>query len=309
MKSLWLDTDPGFDDLVTWLLLERLPDHRLDGVSVVAGNAPLEYTLENARRISAFLRSTVPIYAGCSQPLLAPQVTSQHLLGETGLSSVGRSLPDERAPVQSQQAVDALREHLEATTGTTIVAIAPLTNLGRLLGQSPQVASHIEQIILMGGSTDRGNHTAAAEFNIFADPEAAGVVFSSGVPIHMFGLNLTRQVEVTRGHSDALRSLGTDRATTLADHLDFYLQIRSPDRSAPMPFHDPVTAAFLARPELFSEVPASVQIELDGTLTRGMTVCEFRAHRASPNAQVALSADGLAVMTHIMAELREFCSE
>jgi purine nucleosidase len=158
----------------------------------------------------------------------------------------------------------------------------------------------------MGGLADRGNLTAAAEFTIFADPEAAAMI-SSGVPIHLLGLNLTSQVEVRREHADTLRALGTEWAEVLADHLDFYLRIRGSDRSAPMPFHDPVTAVYLARPALFTEVVCSVQIKLGGTLTRGMTVCEFRANRASPNGQVATAANGPAVTAHLMAELRTFC--
>ncbi|MGY2895901.1 nucleoside hydrolase [Deinococcus sp. UYEF24] len=308
MNSVWLDTDPGFDDFVTWLLLESLPGARLDGVSVVAGNAPLEHTLANALRISSFLGSRAPVYAGCDRPLVAGQVTSQHLLGESGLSSVGQRLPETTLQASPVHAVDALALHLERTPLTTIVAIAPLTNLALLLRRAPHLAGKIDRLVIMGGSTDQGNHTAAAEFNIFADPEAAAVVFGSGVKVHMFGLNLTRQVLVTRQHSEALRRAGTPAGELLADHLDFYLQIRDPQRNAPMPFHDPVTAVFLARPELFREVPAAVEIELHGHLTRGMTVCEFRVpKRASPTAMVAMEADGEGVMAYVMERLLTFC--
>jgi len=308
VNALWLDTDPGFDDLITWLLLERLTGYRLCGVSVVAGNAPLEHTLANALRISRFLGSAVPVYAGAPVPLVAPQVTSQHLLGETGLSSAGRTLPADSATVQPQHAVDALMAHLEAHEETTIVAIAPLTNLALLLRRAPHLARKIGPVIVMGGSTDRGNHTAAAEFNIFADPEAAAVVFGSGLDVHLFGLNLTRQVLVTAQHADRLRALGTGRAELIADHLDFYLQIRDAQRLAPMPFHDPVTAMYLARPDCFEEVPVFLDVELHGTLTRGMTVCEFRVpKRAAANARVAVTADGERVMELMMAELTSFC--
>ena len=308
MNSLWLDTDPGFDDLITWLLLERLSGYRLGGVSVVAGNAPLEHTLANALRISRFLGSSVPVYAGAARPLVAPQVTSQHLLGETGLSSTGRSLPEDSATVQPLHAVDALIAHLEQHDRTTIVAIAPLTNLALLLKRAPHLARKIGPVIVMGGSTDRGNHTAAAEFNIFADPEAASVVFGSGLDVHMFGLNLTRQVLVTAEHADRLRSLGTERAELIADHLDFYLQIRDARRLAPMPFHDPVTALYLSHPDCFEVTPAFVDIELHGTLTRGMTVCEFRVPRkAEANAQIAVRAEGEQLMAVLMEELTAFC--
>ncbi|WP_407571960.1 nucleoside hydrolase [Deinococcus altitudinis] len=308
MNSVWLDTDPGFDDFVTWLLLEGLPGTRLDGVSVVAGNAPLEHTLANALKISTFLKSGAPVYAGCDRPLVAEQVTSQHLLGESGLSSNGRTLPESTLRARPEHAVDALALHLERTPLTTVVAIAPLTNLALLLRRAPHLARKIERLVIMGGSSDGGNHTAAAEFNIFADPEAAAVVFGSGVPIHMFGLNLTRQVLVTRRHAETLRATGTPAGELLADHLDFYLQIRDPQRNAPMPFHDPVTAVFLARPDLFREVPAAVEIELQGRLTRGMTVCEFRVPRkAPPTAMVAVEADSEGVMAYVMDRLLMFC--
>lgn len=309
MNSVWLDTDPGFDDFVTWLLLEHLPGTRLDGVSVVAGNAPLEHTLANALKISTFLGSGTPVYAGCDRPLVAEQVTSQHLLGENGLGSIGQRLPATTLLPSPLHAVDALARHLEHKPLTTIVAIAPLTNLALLLRRAPHLSRKIERLVIMGGSTDQGNQTAAAEFNIFADPEAAAVVFGSGVPIHMFGLNLTRQVLVTRQHSETLRATGTMAGELLADHLDFYLQIRDPQRNAPMPFHDPVTAVFLARPKLFQEIPAAVEIELQGRLTRGMTVCEFRVpKKAQPTAMVAVQADGAGVMAYVMDRLLAFCA-
>ena len=305
-RFVWLDVDPGFDDLASWLMLSAAPDTALLGVSTVAGNAPLVDTFENAVRAREYFGLEHPVYPGSDQPLVGSLVTSQHLLGRTGLASVRRMLPPSTYRGESTPGVRALIAAAHAHPGDlNVLALGPLTNLARALSAEPALATLLRQIVWMGGSSDRGNHTAAAEFNAFADPEAADLIFTAGVPVTMVGLNLTRQVILDPTHLMAMRTWPGERAQLLADHLEFYLSIRTPGTPGPMPFHDPCAALYLLAPDLFATAPAAVRVELDGTLTRGMTVCEFRVPaRAAPNATVVTSAALPAAPDTIMALLQ-----
>ena len=305
-RPVWLDTDPGFDDLTSWLMLSATPEIELLGVSAVAGNAPLADTFSNAARARDFFGLSAPVYAGRDRPLAGPLVTSQHLLGPTGLASVNRTLPQGPYEGEAEDGVHALIEAAYAHPGKmSVLALGPLTNLAQAIQMDARLPGLLREIVWMGGSSDRGNHTAAAEFNAFADPEAADLVLTSGVPFVMVGLNLTRQVIVDPDHLRILRSWPGERAALLADHLEFYLGIRTPGRPGPMPFHDPCAALRLIHPELFTGMPAHVRVELDGTLTRGMTVCEFRVPaRGAANAEVLTHARVPESQTAMMALLR-----
>lgn len=308
MRKIWLDTDPGFDDWLTMLMLAANPDLGWLGVSVVAGNAPLEITHDNALKIKTHYGLAVPIYAGCSAPLNGVIETAQCILGVGGMRTSGARLPDVAPAGEQAHAVDALIDAIRRHPGqVTVVAIAPMTNLATALAKAPDIAGQIVEIIMMGGSADAGNHTAAAEFNIYADPEAADRVFRAGVPIRMFGLNLCRQLMVSQTEVERIRALDTPRAHWLAGYFDGYLQIRSSDRSRPMPVYDPVVALYLRWPDLFEFKPAHVDIELKGEFTRGMTVCEFRAGKwggnSGANVDVAMTVDGARAVQLMMSEL------
>lgn len=311
-RPIWLDTDPGFDDWVTLLMLAAHPGLRLLGVSVVAGNAPLPITLANALAIRQLHGLRVPIHRGSERPLAVPLDTAQHILGSQGMRSTGLPLPPSDLQPDSEDAVGALLAALrDSAEPVTVVAIGPLTHIAQALQAEPTAASRIGELVLMGGSTDRGNHTPAAEFNIHADPEAADIVFNAGLKLRMFGLNLCRQVLVTQAEVAQLRQLPGLAAQYLADHFDAYQRIRSTDGSVPMPLYDPVVAAWLWQPELFSFQRARVDIELQGRFTRGMTVCDLRpAALPRANAEVAMKADGPAVVALVMRVLRNaLCEE
>lgn len=308
MRKIWLDTDPGFDDWLTMLMLAANPDLDWLGVSVVAGNAPLDITHGNALKIKAHYGLAVPIYAGCAEPLSGVIETAQSILGVGGMRTSGAPLPDVGTAGEQAHAVDALIDAIRRHPGQiTVVAIAPMTNLATALAKAPDIAEQIVEIVMMGGSAGTGNHTAAAEFNIYSDPEAADRVFRAGVPIRMFGLNLCRQLMVSKTEVERIKELGTPRARWLAGYFDGYLQIRSPDRSQPMPVYDPVVALYLRWPDLFEFKQAHVDIELKGEFTRGMTVCEFRASKwagnAAANVDVAMTVDGARAVQLLMDEL------
>lgn len=297
--TLWIDTDPGFDDLITLLMAARAPQIELMGIGVVAGNAPLADTLDNTLRIAQHYQLTAPIYAGCTRPLVQRLDTAENILGKGALGSLGQSLPPTTRQPQPGHAVLKLIEAAKARPGQiTLVAIGPLTNVALAFHLEPQLPQLLRQLILMGGSSDRGNHTAAAEFNIWADPEAAAVVFDSGLHPVMFGLNLTRQVMITAQTVETVRR----HDPLLADHMAHYLQIRA--RQGQMPLHDPTTVAWLLYPELFEVQPARVEVELSGRHSRGMTVVEFRIpQRGEANAQVATLTQGEQVIERILGIL------
>ncbi len=310
-RTVWLDCDPGFDDWLTLLLVCRSPALYCAGVSVVAGNAPLSITLDNALRIRALHGLQVPIYAGCNKPLQASSaVTAEYVLGKQGMTTLGDSLPSTAHKADGLDGVDALLNHLRSQKAikaqTTLVAIGPLTNIAKALQQDAAAMQAVAEIVIMGGSTDCGNHTPAAEFNIFADPEAADIVFRSGVPLRMFGLNVCRQVLLTQSHVQTVKGWPSAEAQILSGYLDAYQRIRSADGSAPMPLYDPIVGLWLDSPELFDFQEAPVDIELAGQYTRGMTVCDLRNRAKRPaNVCIAMSAKGDAAMTVLLKQLKK----
>lgn len=296
--DLWLDCDPGFDDWMAWALLQADPALRLHGVGVVAGNAPLSLTLANALAIRRFHGWRTPVHAGCDRPLAQTPVTAQDVLGAQGMATTGPTLPPADDGPDPGHAVQALIDCVRAHPGRiTLLAIGPLTNVATAFAQAPDLPALLQRLVIMGGSAGPGNATAAAEFNIHADPEAAAQVFECGVPVHMFGLDVCRQVPVSAPAVQALRALGTPRAELFAGYLDAYVDIARQRGRPAQPLYDPVPVAWLARPDLFELKPARVDVELLGRFTRGMTVCDLRAPAlARANAQLAVSARGDAVV-------------
>jgi purine nucleosidase len=292
-RLLWIDTDAGFDDLVAIAIAADAPDCTILGVSLVAGNAPLPAVIDNYARAAAFFGWRFPVFAGAAAPLASALQTAETVLGQGGLSTIGRPFPAAASNLAAGDAVAAMRAALSAAPSpVTLLPLGPLTNIARLLADGAAVASNIAEIVLMGGSAGRGNHTAAAEFNIACDPEAAAQVFAAGLPIRMFGLDIGRACPVEKADADAVRQVGGERAAILADHFEAYLRIADPAGLKPMALYDPTAAAWLADPAWVSLEPAQVVVELAGRYTRGMTVCEFRPQRYDrPNALIAMTGD------------------
>jgi purine nucleosidase len=293
MPAVWIDTDMGFDDLAALLVVAAQPGWTINGVSLVAGNAPLPVVTDNALRAAACFDWRFPIHAGRDTPLACELVTAQYVLGADAMASAGASLPQERATLSSEDAVTALAEHLRAAPEpVTLLALGPLTNVAAMLIDHPALASRIGTLMWMGGSAGPGNHTAAAEFNAAVDPESVQAVIDAGVCLHMVGLDACRQVRAHAADAQALRALGTPRAHLLADLLLGYVRIASPDGSRPMALYDPTAAAALVAPDGMEFRPAHLVMELDGRHTRGMTVVEWRVPRkAEANARIAAVAD------------------
>ncbi len=277
-QKIIIDTDPGQDDAVAILLALASPELEVLGITAVAGNVPLDWTQKNARKVCELAsRPDIRVFAGADRPLKRLLVTAEHVHGGTGLD--GPELPEPSMPLQSQHGVDFLIEELRSQpSGTvTLCTLGALTNVALALQRAPDIAPRIQQIVLMGGGfSEGGNITPAAEFNIYVDPHAAEIVFSSGVPLVVMPLDVTHQVLTTRKRMDAIAAIGTPVARATVEMLDFFerfdVQKYGSDGG---PLHDPCVIAYLLQPALFQGRSCNVEIETESELTIGMTVVDW----------------------------------
>ena len=284
-----IDCDPGQDDAVALLLAVASPEVDLLAVTAVAGNVPLAHTAANARRVLELAGAhEVPVYAGCDRPLVREPVTAEYVHGETGLDGAGLRPP--ATDLAEGHAVDRLIALVRDRDDVTLCPIGPLTNIATALQRAPDIASRVRRIVLMGGAMGQGNVTPSAEFNIYADPHAADIVFRSGIPIVMHGLDVTHQALATRERLDAIASLDSDVSRAVVGMLEFYGS-RPLARGAGMPLHDPCAVAYLVAPELFEGRDCHVVVEAEGRHTLGRTVVDWRGGRDEPNATVITDID------------------
>jgi purine nucleosidase len=308
-RPIVIDCDPGQDDALAILLALGSPaELEVLAVTAVAGNVPLGLTERNARKIVALAgRHDIPVHAGCDRPLQRDMVTAEHVHGRTGLD--GAELPEPRAPLAEAHAVDAIIATLRARPGAvTLCPLGPLTNIASAIRRAPDIVAHIDQIVLMGGAIGEGNITPAAEFNIFADPHAAEIVFASGVKLTMLGLDVTHQVLATPERVRAIAALETPVGRAVVGLLEFYNIFDQTRRNRPgAPMHDPCAIAYLLRPELFAGRDCHVVIETMGEHTLGRTVVDWSGRgRGTANATVIhqVDADGFfALLTERLARL------
>jgi ribosylpyrimidine nucleosidase len=273
-----LDCDPGHDDATAILMAAAHPDIELKAVTVVAGNQTLGKTALNALNVCAASGrcKNIPVAAGMSRPLVRQQVTAGDIHGASGLDGPSFGPPD--IEMDPRHAVDLMIETVMAGDGDiTVVPIGPLTNVAMALRREPRIAEKIERIVLMGGAYQTGNVTPSAEFNIYADPEAAHIVFTCGRPIVMMGLDVTRRALATPDVVARVRSLGNPQAVLFAEMMEFFAgtQKKIYGWEGP-PLHDPTTIAWLIDPGCVKTKPMRVEIELRGELTYGRTCCRDR---------------------------------
>lgn len=310
-RKIIIDTDPGQDDAVAILLALASPeDIDVLGITAVAGNVPLPLTQKNARIVCELAGKTdVPVYAGCAAPLARKLVTAEHVHGKTGLD--GPVLPDPEMPLADGHAaefiIDTLRRHEPGSV--TLCPLGPLTNIATAFQKAPDIVARVQEIVLMGGAYfEVGNITPTAEFNIYVDPEAADIVFKSGVPIVVMPLDVTHKALVTKPRNDAFRAIGTKAGIAVAEMTDFFERFdKEKYGSEGAPLHDPCVTAYLIRPDLFSGRHINVEVETQSDLTLGMTVADWwRVTARAPNATFMgdLDADGFfALLTQRLARL------
>ena len=277
-RKIIIDTDPGQDDAVAILLALASPEEiEVLGVTAVAGNVPLPLTQKNARTIVELSGRPVPVFAGCDAPLHRKLVTAEHVHGKTGLDGI--PLPDPTLPLHPQHGVDFIVETLrrEAPGTVTLCPLGPLTNIAAAFRKAPDIVPKVAEIVLMGGAYfEVGNITPAAEFNIYVDPEAAEIVFKSGVPLVVMPLDVTHKALTSREWVEEMRGLGTEVGRAVASWTDFFERFDTEKYgSAGAPLHDPTVIAYLIRPGLFSGRHINVEIETQSELTLGMTVADW----------------------------------
>jgi inosine-uridine nucleoside N-ribohydrolase len=288
-----LDCDPGHDDAIALLLALASPELELLGVTTVAGNQTLDKTTANALRVLEFVgRGDVPVAAGADRPLLREQYVAAYVHGESGLD--GPDLPPPRgAPVEAH-AVDFLAERLAASDRrVTLVPIGPLTNVALLLARYPEASGRIERMVLMGGSIAEGNVTPAAEFNIWADPEAAARVFTSGLDVTMIGLDVTHKALLMEDDAERLRAMGRV-GRMIAELFDFFhgYHVRQYGLQG-SPIHDAVAVSHVFAEGLVETRERHVAIDCASELCRGRTVVDlWRRTENPPNAHVGVDIDG-----------------
>jgi len=302
--GIWIDTDMGFDDLAA-ILLVRHGGLGIDGVSLTFGNTPIERVRANAAASAAVFGFGFPIFSGRERPLLGPVETAAAILGETGMPTVGRSLPA-IDPLPMAGAFPALCDWLMAQgQPKRILALGPLGNIASLALARPDLAARIDELVWMGGGVTRGNHTASAEFNAFADPEALAVVLSHGLPLKMVDLDFCRQILASPRDVEPIREAGGRNAALLADLTAGFIAIATARGRPAMSLYDAGAAAIFLRPDLARFEPANIAVELAGALTRGRTVVETRATHATFNASYAAGGDSDAIRAMILDALRE----
>lgn len=287
---IWLDCDPGHDDVIALFLAAHAAE--LVGVSVVSGNASLDWTERNALLATQVAQVDVPVHKGAAKPLLRAARHAAHIHGEDGLG--GPALPQLGRESSPTPAVRALLDAAEEREDLHLVATGPLTNVALALLEEPALAERLKVISVMGGATTVGNVTAAAEFNIWADPEAAHLVFTSGAKIVLADLDLTHQFMMDRERVAAIRALGTDTARFTADLLDFFIDAYDQSYGKPIgPLHDPCSVLAVTHPHLFKSEMRHVAIETSSELTRGMTVVDLRSGHMPepPNTQLLTRID------------------
>jgi inosine-uridine nucleoside N-ribohydrolase len=294
-----VDCDPGHDDAVAILFAARHCD--LLAVTTVHGNASLENTTRNALAIVELAGIDVPVAAGHASALVHGTVDATDIHGKSGLDGADIAAPT-RAPIDAH-AVDVLIDLASRHREELVIApVGPLTNIAAALKREPRLARWVREFSIMGGSTTLGNITPAAEFNIYADPEAAHVVFASGVPIRMAGYNVTRVTGFNAADIARMRQAGRRTAGVIADLMDHYLRRQKDVFGLDVaPMHDVCAVVPYLDETLVSYVSTNVQVELEGRLTRGMTVCDMRGMRAGAaqtiqragpaNARVAVASD------------------
>ncbi len=260
---IWVDTDYGFDDLWALLLLRHY-GATIEGISLVAGNTPLPQVIANALGAAQAYGLDAPLHAGAEKALVREVETAQEILGEKGMDSRGRFLPEVDAPQPPANAIEALADWLMQDGPREVLALGPLTNVALLVQRFPEAAARITRLVWMGGSNGPGNHSPLAEFNALCDPEAAAIVADAGLPLEVIDLMICRQA--TFGPEDIPR---TDPLT--ADLLGGYLDIGLTRGRAAMAIYDPVAALAMVRPEAFDFTRKAMTVSTERDETYGAT--------------------------------------
>jgi ribosylpyrimidine nucleosidase len=302
-RKIILDCDPGHDDAIAIMMAAKHPAINLLGITIVSGNQTLEKTVVNGLNVCQHLDIDVPIYAGMPLPIMRQQIVADNIHGETGLD--GPVFAPLTRQAESTHAVQYIIDTLMASEGDiTLVPTAPLTNIAVAMRMQPAIIPKIKEIVLMGGAYGTGNFTPSAEFNIYADPEAAHVVFSSGAPLVMMGLDLTNQTVCTKDVIDRMENAGGPAGKLFSDIMNFTLKTQFENYGlAGGPVHDATCIGYLINPKGIKTQDMFVEVDVNSGPCYGRTVCDELGVLGIPaNAKVGITID-----THWFWDLVEEC--
>lgn len=308
-RPIIFDCDPGDDDAVALLVAMASPDElTILGITTVAGNVPVYHTSNNALKICELAnRWEIPVFAGCQRPMVKEPISAENFHGQTGME--GETMPNPTMKVQPQHAVDFIIETLKNSPEKITIAITgPYTNVAMALVKEPSIINNIDEIVVMGGTWSAGNITPSAEFNVFVDPHAAHILFTSNIKITMIPLDITHQVFATEERIEIFRALGNEVghqvANMLALTMVFDKQRWGLNGRA---IHDACVSSYLLRPDLFSVKPALVKVEIWSRENIGATIISFYPHHIDKsNAQVPQQVDSVAVIDLITERLSRY---
>src|ERR1700730_7287507 len=268
-----IDTDPGVDDALALLLAMRSPEVKIEAITAVAGNVPLELTLPNALRMVEIAgRTDIPVAGGAKAPLVRRLVTAAYAHGENGLG--GAVFPEPKIKPVSEPAAQFIQQLVRKHPGeVTLMTVGPLTNVATALNSDPELAAMVKSLVMMGGSLSGGNVTPAAEFNVYVDPEAARIVFQSGIPITMVGLDVTRKTSLTEDHVRLLEAAQNPVSQAAAKIARNAINHNREQGFLVGPnMHDSLVVAGFLDPSLLKWKQYYVDVETVGELTAGETL-------------------------------------
>ena len=290
-RNIILDCDPGHDDAVAILLAGKNPNINLLGISVVAGNQTIQKTARNALNVATYLGINIPISIGCEFPMVRERVICAAIHGESGLD--GFEFPDYGDKFDKRHGVQLIIDSVMNNDKITIVATGPLTNVAMAIKMEPRILERLDEIVIMGGSVDNGNTSPAAEFNIMCDPEAAHVVFSSGVTVKMVGLNVTRKVIVTDEVINRMEKINNKASDMFVKLMRVFNENQRKTFGVKAgPLHDPATIASIIDGNLIKFEKMNVVIDISHGPSYGRTNCDVFDYLHAPhNAYVAMDID------------------
>lgn len=306
MRYAILDCDPGIDDALAIFTLLAEPDVEVLGMCATVGNVPVETGYRNLRNLAALVgREDIPVFLGAALPLVRSYRFDSLVHGEDGLG--GASLPESAAPHTREHAALATCRLLHEAPGkVSWIATGPLTNVALALRLDPSIHEKVDRLVVMGGSTLRGNVTPAAEFNVWVDAEAWRVVAESGIPLTMVGLNVTHQVALTQEDYAALRAMPGKAAKVSDRMLDYYEGVYRREGWGEAKLHDVVAVLEAVHPGICSTVPCHVSVETSSPLTYGQTVVNDRIQAEDANCDVAMGVDAAAVRKRMLSAIASF---
>ncbi len=304
---VWIDCDTGVDDAVALLVAHRRQALKIVGISTVAGNVPLEKTTRNTLKLCDLMGADYPVFPGAAQPWIRPYADAAAFHGADGLG--GAELPEPSRNAEQEAAWDAIFRAADQYEGRLVLVVTgPMTNAATALAKYPRLKELLSRIVIMGGAAVGGNRTPCAEYNIYADPDAAQAVFRSGVPVVMCGLDVTQKAYVTPEEIEEISRVSTPATRFFRTATAQAAQLNLRDGNAGLCLHDVCPLLYLSDPELFRGEEAGVYVETQSELTRGKTVTDLYSDHQfeTKNAFVVLDIDRPRFLQIVSDALRSY---